>query len=353
MKMMRTMIATALTSTMIATAAFGTVAENPLSQQFQEVIDENIPVEVLAPLNQALEQAGLPTVPASQSIETLYQDDGKPAPTFLDAVMQVASGEILFVPNPDTGPSEQEQTAIPAESSTTAPLTATASLTNSPSPTLTTSTTVSLTPTVTQTPTVSDTPSATATFFLASPTHSPSRTKKPTETWTPTATPSTTFTPTLTFTPTETIAATATPSETITATNTVEPTQAPPPEGFIIWNISLNGGGSSTNTTPGGSVNVTYDFQIYSLDACPGCIVQLVTGLGSPGSHGGSCPFDGGPGSYPGSLGSENTTLLAPDAAGSYDVFVVYTWEYTCSGALQNYPNGVLSLVIGQITVSP
>ena len=122
----------------------------------------------------------------------------------------------------------------------------------------------------------------------------------------------------------------------------------------MVYNVSLNGGGSSLVTGPGAEVTVTYDFSIYSTDTCPSCIVQLVTGLGAPGTHGGTCAVDSViPFVFPGNIGTENTTLLAPTTLGTYNVTVVYSWEYSCNDALTNYPNGVLSQIIGQITVSP
>jgi hypothetical protein len=328
-RLMRSAVATALTTTMIATAGFGTLPENPLGQQFQEVIQRNIPAEFIAPLNQVLEHAGLETLPASQSLETIYQSD---SPTFLNTVIQVTNGEM-----PETKDENFESflledilsAVLPENSPTienTATPTATATHSPTPSPTITASPTSSPTSTSTITPsqTSTATPSPSATFVFVTAIPSPTRTRQPTATFTPT------------------------PSETPTFF------QPPPaPEGYIISNVSINGGGTNESVSPDTSFTVTYDFQVYSLDACPGCIVQLVTGLGTPGSHGGSCPFDGNPGIYPGTFGSESTTLIAPAASGTYDVYVVYFWQYSCVDAQQNYPNGVLSQIIGQITVSP
>jgi len=336
-RLMRSVVATALTTTIIATAGFGTLPENPLSQQFQEVIEQNIPAELVAPLNQVLEQVGLETLPASQSLETIYENN---SPTFLDTVIQVASGEMPEAKdeNFESLLLEDILAAILPENSPTPENTATQTATVTPSPTpsatITASPTSSPTNTTTVTPsqTSTATSSPSATLVLATAIPSPTRTRESTATFTPT------------FTPTQT----PVPSETPTFS------QPPPtPEGYIISNVSINGGGTNESVGPDTSFTVTYDFQVYSLDSCPGCIVQLVTGLGTPGSHGGSCAFDGGPGTNPGTFGSESTTLYAPLAAGTYDIYVTYTWEYTCGGALQNYPNGVLSQIIGQITVSP
>jgi hypothetical protein len=97
---------------------------------------------------------------------------------------------------------------------------------------------------------------------------------------------------------------------------------------------------------------VTYDFQVFN-DPCPGCITQLVTGLGSPGSHGGFCAYDGIPGTFPGTTGSEEITLIAPSAPGTYQVRVEYHWQFSCGDALANYGTGgaVPSQIIGRIIV--
>jgi len=118
---------------------------------------------------------------------------------------------------------------------------------------------------------------------------------------------------------------------------------------LIITNVSLNGGGSSVSAAPGSTVTVTYDFQVMS-DGCPGCITQLVTGLGTSGSHGGTCAYDGNAGVSPGVTGSENVSLTMPLTLGTYDVSVRYSWELGCSDALLGYGPG--GDVIGQITVT-
>ena len=116
---------------------------------------------------------------------------------------------------------------------------------------------------------------------------------------------------------------------------------------FSVSSVSLNGGGSSIVVAPGQTVNVTYNFNIWD-DSCPGCITQLVTGLGTAGTHGGSCAFAGDAGLYPGTSGVENINLTAPLTPGIYNVAVSYQWQFTCAQALSAYAGG---RTIGQIEV--
>jgi len=399
-RFMRIMVGSVLTTTMIATAGFGALPKSPLTEQFREVIDENIPAEFVAPINDALEQAGLETIPASQSLETIYQNDGEP--TFLDIVVAVANGDDLSGPNQnsDSEPLLFDALAAlfpPQDSQTptaefTATLLPTETLTSVVTPT---GTSTLITPTLAATITVSNTstvlPSLTATFVPATIQPSATRTKNPTRTWTPSWTPTFTASPTLTWTPTFTASPTSTwtptftasptstwtptltasPTFTLTSTHTASPTwtpsstattvatetasptpeNPPPPQnGFIISAVSFNGAGSVVSVSPDSSVTITYNFQIFS-DDCPGCITQLMTGFAS--SHGGACAYNGSPGIYPGAYGFENITLYAPLTAGTYDVYAVSAWQYNCTDALNAYPSGIFSQIIGQIVVTP
>ncbi|HKY53281.1 MAG TPA: hypothetical protein VJM08_03200 [Anaerolineales bacterium] len=136
-------------------------------------------------------------------------------------------------------------------------------------------------------------------------------------------------------------------------TPTATPTNTPAPFiGFNVSAVNLNGSGTFVTVPAGDPVVVSYNYQVFS-DPCPGCITQLVTGLGSPGTHDGSCTYNGVPGVSPGVTGSENTTLIAPSTPGTYNVTVEYHWQFTCSDALTFYGTGaaVPVRVIGQIIV--
>ena len=131
------------------------------------------------------------------------------------------------------------------------------------------------------------------------------------------------------------------------------PTYTPAPfTGFNISAVNLNGGGPSVTVPGGGPVVVSYNYQVFS-DPCPGCITQLVTGLGTPGSHNGSCAYNGVPGVSPGVNGSYSASLLVPATPGTYSVIVEYHWQFSCTDALANYGSGgnVPVRVIGQIIV--
>jgi hypothetical protein len=134
---------------------------------------------------------------------------------------------------------------------------------------------------------------------------------------------------------------------------TATPTNTPAPfMGFNVSAINLNGSGSTVSVPAGEPVVVSYNYQVFS-DPCPGCITQLVTGLGAPGTHDGSCTYNGVPGVSPGVTGSENTTLMAPSTPGTYNVTVEYHWQFNCTDALTFYGTGAAVPVraIGQIIV--
>ena len=76
-----------------------------------------------------------------------------------------------------------------------------------------------------------------------------------------------------------------------------------------------------------------------------------MTGLGTPGSHGGTCAYNGQPGVFPGATGSENVTLTAPAASGTYDVVANSFWDWDCAGALADYGYSGYRQSIGQIIV--
>jgi hypothetical protein len=144
---------------------------------------------------------------------------------------------------------------------------------------------------------------------------------------------------------------------TVVATATsATPATSIPFYGFTVSNVSLTDDlsqfGTSITLSPGQEFYVTYDFQVFS-DPCPGCITQLVTGLGNPGTHGGTCAYDGVPGVSPGVAGFESVTLYAPEASGTYPVVVEYHWQFTCSDALTFYGTGGAAppQVIGQVIV--
>lgn len=380
---LRFLVTVLLTTTMVATGGFGTLPDNPVTQELQEEIGQNVPESVLNPINSYLEQLSAPTIQP--------QPDSNPNhPLDLVGFLfgDTTSEPSVAVSENGAGDETSTPTGTPVDTGT---------------------------PTLTETPlthTVTATLTATRTF-------TPTSTFTPTATATPTCSvPSTTFANTTFFnSSSQTIAvywvdfscrlvlyatlnpgtsliqgtyighrwwfvdsatghliadyvvssandvvdvstgafttATPTPMPTLTPTRTAVPTSTDAPSaGFYVSAVNLNGSGSVVTVPPGQPFTVTYDFQVFS-DPCPGCIAQLITGLGFSGSTGEWCAYDGVPGPLPGATGSENNTLVAPSTPGTYSVVVEYHWQYTCSDALALYGGGgfVTSRVIGQVIV--
>ena len=51
----------ALTTTMVATGAFGAIPDNPVTNTFQEEIEQNVPEPFLESLNSYLDELSVPT----------------------------------------------------------------------------------------------------------------------------------------------------------------------------------------------------------------------------------------------------------------------------------------------------
>jgi len=378
----RFLVTVLLTTTMVATGGFGTLPDNPVTQGLQEEIGENLPEPLLDPLNSYLVELSAPTIqprPASKpnppvDIIGFFLDDATSEPSI---------------------PVSIDGTGTEAPSLTS---------------TLTETLTAVGTETITGTPTFTRTATSTSTV---TPTNTATRTFTPTSTSIPTATPrcsapSTDFVYTTfvnsseqtihiywldfscylifyntlnpgqsyvqgtyighlwQFKDSSTGALTAdyvvsAANEVVdvstgtisTATAAPAPTATTAPSAdFYVSAVSLDGSGSVVTVPPGQPFTVTYDFQVFS-DACPGCITQLITGLGFSGSTGEWCAYDAIPGTSPGAAGSEFTTLVAPSTPGTYSVVVEYHWQYTCADALPLYGGGgfVTSQVIGQVNV--
>ncbi|NJC98713.1 MAG: hypothetical protein FIB03_20670 [Anaerolineae bacterium] len=366
----RLLVATLLTTSMVATGGFGALPDNPVTQAVQEVIGENAPESLLEQINSYLDQLSAPT------IEPQFNETRNPP---LDLV-GLLIGDTTF------------------ESSDGSSL----SITETP--------TVTSTPLITETP--SSTPARTATL-TATPTFTPSRTFTPTFTPTRTCSNPSTIPAVTTFynssaqtievylvdpTCALKIYSTLGPEQSVVldtfigqlwwfidtpagrliadyvvssanesvdvstgavvvATATPSTPDAPAQfTGFTISNVDMTDDvtqfGTSITLEPGQEFYVSYSFRVFS-DPCPGCVTQLVTGLGSPGTHGGTCAYNGVPGVSPGVTGSEAVTLYAPEASGTYPVVVEYHWQYSCGDALTFYGTGgaVPSQVIGQVTV--
>src|ERR1051325_10726931 len=307
-----------LTTTMVATGAFGAIPNNPVTKTFREQVGQNIPESFLNPVNSYLDELRVPTIPPRLTSQPKAPLD---VVGFFLPAAESETSEALGSP---TGPSETV-TAIATTTITETPIfTATDTATLTQTPTLTS--TATITPTVTSTLTCSppSTDSVTTTFFNSS-------SKAINVYWfdlscranlTRTLNPGDSYiqntyighfwqfrdAATLDWLANHFISAPnevvdvstgavkiATPTATASSTSTAIPTSAVTTGGtttafvgFYVSAVDLNGAGSTVTVSPGTSVLVTYDFQVFN-DPCPGCITQLVTGLGSPSSHGGTC----------------------------------------------------------------
>jgi hypothetical protein len=362
---------------MIATGALGAIPNNPVTDAFQEEIGQNVPEPFLDPLNSYLDELSVSTIPP--------QFTAQPNPP-LDVVGFIFPDTTSSLTTMTETVTAIGTTTITETSIFTPTASQTATLTRTPTPTPTST----ITPTATSTLTCSppSTNFVTTTFFNSSARAinvywfdlscriNLTRTLNPgdsyiqntyighfwqfkdaaTEAWLANYVVSAANEVVDVSTGAVTIA-TVTPTPTRTATPLATATPPPPPTtasfvGFFISAVDINGAGSVATVSPGASVLVTYDFQVFN-DPCLGCITQLVTGLGSPGSHGGFCAYNGVPGIFPGATGGEEITLFAPSTPGTYNVRVEYHWQFTCADALTNYGTGgaVAPQIIGQIIV--
>jgi hypothetical protein len=373
----RFLVTTILTTTMVATGGFGTLPDNPVTQGLQEEIGQNVPEPLLNPINSYLEQLSAPTIPP--------QPTSPPNPG-LDLVGLLLSDTTREPMVSEEVPADEISTPIETAADTGTPTTTGTALRGTATATLTTTRTLTPSSTFTSTATVTpncsapSTTSANTTFFNSSlqtiavywvdfscrlvlyATLSPgqsliqgtyighrwwfidSSTEHLIATYVVSSANDVVDVSTGAI-----AAATSTPTPTLVPTPTAT---TAPSAGFYVSAVSIDGSGSVATVPPGQPVSVTYNYQVFS-DACPGCITQLVTGLGYAGSQSEWCAYDGIPGYSPGASGSESTTLLAPSTSGTYYVTVEYHWQYTCPDALANYGAGgaVPPQVIGQLIV--
>ena len=374
----RFVLAFTLTTTMVATGAFGAIPDNPVTNTFQEEIGQNVPESFLEPLNSYLDELSVPTI----------------APQFTSQPNAPLDIVGFFIPDTTS------EVAVNSSTGTAETATAVAATTITETSIFTPTTTETLTQTPTLTPTSTITPTATSTLTCSPPsadfvttTFFNSSTRAINVYWfdlscrinlTRTLNPGDSYIQNtyighfwqfrdagnqvwlanyIVSAPNEVVdvstgvvsIATATATPTATPTDTAT-SPAPPTTasfvGFYVSAVDINGAGSVATVSPGASVLVTYDFQVFN-NPCPGCITQLVTGLGSPGTHGGYCAYDGVPGVFPGTTGGEELSLTAPSTPGTYNVIVEYHWQYTCADALTNYGTGgaVPRQIVGQIIV--
>lgn len=344
-----------LTTTMVATAGFGALPENPITTAFQEVIGENVPPELLEPFNQYLDEVSAPQIPPrpvsdsdeesqpdpAGALASLFeQTTAVPTPTQTLSSIQgtlaaIASTQtqVAFI---QTAPADwaQTQTQEPLQ---TPSQTSTSTETHTPGPTET----LNLTQTQTQTPT----PSITLT---ASPT--PVESPTPTLTFTPTI-----VLPTATFTTVPTPTFTNSPEPTPTITNTpglssgscVKNSPNTSTYGCLVSSILLNGVNQTTLTvSTGQAFTFSYSYQVWSDPGNSTGAMQIIAGLETVSAS--TCDYQNSPGVYPGQTGGSYThTFNAPSTPGNYAIFIRWIQQSGCS--LSNYAG--YGTVIALITV--
>jgi hypothetical protein len=299
---------------MIATGGFGTLPQNSLTRTFQEVISENISADFLNPFNSYMENISAPTIQP--------QPDSGSEPAF-DLIGTLAGPVNSPVAANSTLSLEQINTSIANFSaSMTAEATGTLIQSETPIPTFTTAPTITLIPTASETATII--PTSTFPPLIIYPTN----TKKPPQP----------------------------PADTATATSTSTPSPTPTivPAGFTLSNISLNTltNGGAVFAWTSGTFTVNYNYTIWAQGDCPGCILQLVSGMGSAGVGTTNCAYNGQPGVSPGASGTSSLTLTAPATPGTYDIVVQLLAQTSCATAISNYSGATGTYKkIGQVVV--
>ena len=117
--------------------------------------------------------------------------------------------------------------------------------------------------------------------------------------------------------------------------------------GTRIYNVSLNGGGTTVNVSPGGNVTVNLDYRVSNPGYCPTCIKQIVIGLGGTGLY---CAYDGMPPVFPGTTGHSQQTITAPMTPGVSQLGWISQLQYTCADAIALYASSGPQ-VIGSVVV--
>ena len=116
-----------------------------------------------------------------------------------------------------------------------------------------------------------------------------------------------------------------------------------------VWNVNMNGQGDSITVSPGESIDISMDYQIWNRIGCPSCIAQIVIGLGTTPYY---CAYNGIPGIYPGVTSSNTHKITAPNTPGIYELKFCGHRCYSCSQASSEYTNPERQKsIIGIITV--
>jgi hypothetical protein len=100
----------------------------------------------------------------------------------------------------------------------------------------------------------------------------------------------------------------------------------------IVENVRFTGATAPLiKVAPGASVEGRADVTVWSNAGCPGCLQQVVLGIGDRRLV---CLYQGMPGLHPGAQAVGTFKLKAPPTRGTYRVRMASAQEYTCDGAL-------------------
>ena len=125
--------------------------------------------------------------------------------------------------------------------------------------------------------------------------------------------------------------------------------------GWDVYNVRLNGGGTSITVNPGDPVRLRYNFKVWNGTADPGSIKQILAGLVKGSWHQviDDCAYHGIPGKCEANAttGSFDYTFSAPTTPGTYQVVVANDAQYTCSAAKNNFPNQSTKESVGTVIV--
>mgnify|MGYP000919566444 FL=1 len=111
------------------------------------------------------------------------------------------------------------------------------------------------------------------------------------------------------------------------------------PATFTYSNLKLNNQNTDVMTVqPNTTVSVAFNYTITNQTTCPGCISQVVIGLGGVPS---ACLYDGSPNVCPtGTSGNYSTNFTAPSSPGIYKVNFKHVQEFTCDDAKSKFASG-------------
>jgi len=109
-------------------------------------------------------------------------------------------------------------------------------------------------------------------------------------------------------------------------------------EGYYLdlQNVTLGGEQGTVSASPGESLDLTFDYTVWSRSDQTNAIVYAAAGIDEDGQKAADL---GIPGANPGEDGSATLTLTAPSETGTYTVYVLEAPQTSESDALDQYEN--------------